>query len=228
MEPWDEQDIRVECQARVYRAKDTEEARKIFLEETTFRVSEHKLLFHTKVKSIKVQATVYIPKKAYDLVKLYSFNGQIKGNNIKADTLDVNTLNGALRFDGVTAKKVLAESVNGVIEYRNLNVDIIDAKTVNGDVTLIGQAQDTDAETVNGSIRYELTELNESGYADLKAATGSINLFIPSSIRVEGKLKTNVGGISIGLAQHEVLEEKKEFVQKKPKLRRKSRGVAAR
>ncbi|NEU30186.1 DUF4097 domain-containing protein [bacterium LRH843] len=211
---WDEADVRVECSAKVYRVKDQDEARKTFLQESVFRVDGSKLLFHTKSKSMKVQATVYVPRTTFSHIKMYTFNGQITGELIDADTLDANALNGALIFSSVKAKKAMAETVNGAIEFEQSQIDLLDVKTINGGITLAGYIQDVDAETVNGSITYELSELPESGYADLKATTGSVHLFVPKSIRIEGKLKTNVGGFTIDMADHEVLEEKKEFVQK--------------
>ncbi|MDT8858745.1 DUF4097 domain-containing protein [Alkalihalobacillus sp. MEB130] len=212
--PWDEADVRVECKAKVYRVKDSEEARRTFLQETSFRVDERKLLFHTKTKSMKVQTTIYIPRQTFDHIKLYTFNGQINGGTFEVDTLDVNAINGPLTFSSVKAKKVMGETVNGAIEFKQVEMDVIDAKTLHGGITLAGKVQDFDAETINGSITYEIDELEESGYADLKATTGSIHLFIPKSNRIEGKLKTNVGAFTIDLSEYETLEEKKEFAQK--------------
>jgi len=212
--PWDEKDIRIECQAKVYRVKDTEEARRVFLQESSFRVDERKMLFHTKTKSIKVQTTVFVPRNAFSHIKLYTFNGQITGEQIEVDTFDVNAVNGALSFTGIKGKKVMAETVHGAIDFKDITVDLLDTKTINGGITVTGTVQDVDVETVNGSITYNLGDLTESGYADLKATTGSIHLFIPKSTRVEGKLKTNVGGFTVDLADYEVLEEKKEFAHK--------------
>ncbi len=212
--PWDETDVRVECKAKVYRVKDSDEARRYFLQEAVFRIDENKMLFHTKTKSMKVQATVYVPRATFKHIKLYTFNGQITGEQIDVDTLDVNAMNGALTFSAVKANKVMAETVNGAIEYKTSTIDMLDVKTINGGITLAGQIQDVDAETINGSITYEMSELAESGYADLKATTGSIHLHVPKALRVEGKLKTNVGSFSVGLSDYEVLEEKKDFAQK--------------
>ncbi|WP_017726285.1 DUF4097 family beta strand repeat-containing protein [Halalkalibacterium ligniniphilum] len=212
--PWDEPDVRIECKAKVYRVKNTDEARSLFLQEALFRVNERKVLFQTKVKSIKVDATIYVPRTAFDSIKLYTFNGSLKGDSLNVDTLDVNTLNGGIIFEGIKAKKVLAETVNGEIELQQGDVDICDAKTVNGSITITGQVQDVDAETVNGSITYEIDRLSESGYADFKAMTGSIHLVVSKSLRVEGKLKTNVGSYTCDLTSFEVLEEKKDFAQK--------------
>ncbi|WP_066156951.1 DUF4097 family beta strand repeat-containing protein [Halalkalibacter krulwichiae] len=212
--PWDEEDIRIECEAKVYRVRDTEEARRVFLQETAFRVDERKMLFHTKTKSIKVQTTIYVPRVQFSHIKLYTFNGQIHGEHIHVDTLDVNAVNGALTFADVTAKKAMAETVHGAIDFKQIEIEVFDGKTLNGAITLTGKIQDVDVETINGSITYNIDDLTESGYADLKATTGSIHLFVPKTTRIEGKLKTNVGGFTVDLEDYEVLEEKKEFAQK--------------
>ncbi|MCK0472985.1 DUF4097 domain-containing protein [Halalkalibacter sp. APA_J-10(15)] len=213
-QPWDEKDVRVECTAKVYRAKDLEEARRIFLDECSFRISEQRMLFHTKTKSIKVQTVIYVPRREFEHVKLYTFNGQIIGERIEIDTFDINAMNGSLKLTDVQSKKLIAETVNGAIDLTQSKAELVDVKTLNGAITIDGQVQDLDAESVNGSITYHVGRLDESGYADLKAATGSIHLVVPKSLRVEGKLKTNVGGFSVGMYDHEKLEEKKEFAQK--------------
>ncbi|KMK77458.1 DUF4097 family beta strand repeat-containing protein [Alkalihalobacillus pseudalcaliphilus] len=212
--PWDEPDVRIECEAKLYRVRDTEEARKVLLKETTFLVDSNKLLFQTKVKTMKVHAVVYVPKTLFEKVKLYSFNGQIGGESISTNSFEANTLNGPITFKDLKAKKVTAETVNGAIELKRSTTDLLDAKTVNGTITLDGKFNDADLETVNGTIRYTLDPLSDPSYLDVKAATGSIHLNFPDNIRVEAKLKTNVGGYSVHLPEYEVIDEKKEFAQK--------------
>ncbi|GAF65650.1 hypothetical protein BTS2_2548 [Bacillus sp. TS-2] len=211
---WDEEDVRIECKAKVYRVRDTDEARKTLLEDTTFKVDDNKLLFHTKSKSIKVNTIVYLPKKKYEHIKLYTFNGQISGDDLDVKTLNVHTLNGPIYMNHVASKKVHAETVNGAIQLKYANIELVDAKTVNGAITATGKIQDADLETVNGTITYDLDPLSDPSYLDAKATTGSIHLSLPEDIRAEAKLKSNVGGYTIHLEDYEILEEKKEFAQK--------------
>ncbi|KGA95658.1 hypothetical protein AJ85_17320 [Alkalihalobacillus alcalophilus ATCC 27647 = CGMCC 1.3604] len=212
--PWDEPDVRVECEAKIYRVRDTDEARKVLLQETTFLVDDNKLLFHTKVKTMKVKAIVYVPKTLFEHVKFYTFNGQITGEKISTTSFEANTLNGPIQFSNLKAKKVNAETVNGAIELRSSSAELIDAKTVNGTITIDGKYHDADLETVNGTITYNLDPFSDPSYLDVKAATGSIHLSFPDDVRVEAKLKTNVGGYSVHLPEYEVIEEKKDFAQK--------------
>ena len=192
IKPWDENVVRIECKAKVYRVKDDGEARRFFMQHALFRADDDKLVFETKS----------------------TFNGQIQGSNLRVDTFDANAVNGSLVFDDIEAKKIDAETINGGIEYENIRVDLMDVETMNGSITLSGDIQDVEAETINGQITYRLGRLKENGYADLKAATGSIYVYIPNDIRIEGKLKTNVGGFQLNGNDYDVLEEKREFVQK--------------
>ncbi|MCM2675657.1 DUF4097 family beta strand repeat-containing protein [Alkalicoccobacillus plakortidis] len=212
--PWEESDIRVECQAHVYRVKDSEEARRIFLQETAFSFEDSKLQFRSKIKSLKIKTTIYVPKADYDRVKLYSFNGEISAADLKVDTLEVNTLNGALSFEGVQAKKANVETVNGSIHLKESNIHLVDAKTLNGAVYVSGKVQDADIEAINGTLTYELNSLDEAGFAELKTTTGTIHVKVAPSIRLEGKFKTNVGSFSNDMADYEVLEEKKDFANR--------------
>ncbi len=212
--PWEEPDIRVECKAKVYRARDTEDGRQTFLQETVFEGREDRIRFYSKVKTIKIQATCYIPKEHYEAIKLYTFNGHIKGENLQGSKLELKVVNGSIQLSDIESKKLYAETVSGPIDITAAHNDWCEVKTMNGAITLEGKNIDVSVETVNGQINYRLDEVSEPCYADLQAATGSINVSLPAELRVEGKLETNVGGFTCDLNGLEIVEEKKDFVQK--------------
>ena len=56
--PWDQTDIRVECEAQVYKGESLDEARETFLKEVTFEVRGQRLFFTTGQKWIKLKAKV--------------------------------------------------------------------------------------------------------------------------------------------------------------------------
>ncbi len=212
--PWDEHDVRVECKAKVYRVKDTQEAKEAFLKDVLFKGDGEQLRLRSKVKSIKLQATIYIPEKEYEAMKLYTFNGHLKGKGIKVSSMEIKAVNGSIELERLHAKKLNGETVNGPVDIRDVHIDTADIKTVNGGITVHGELLDVEVETVNGMIIYQLVDSQEPCYADLSATTGSIDIHLPYSLRIEGKLKTNVGGVSCDLEDMEIVEEKKEFVQK--------------
>jgi DUF4097 and DUF4098 domain-containing protein YvlB len=49
---------------------------------------------------------------------------------------------------------------------------------------------------------------------EVKAATGSIDLFLPDFAAVSGELRTNLGSFHVDIEGIEVIEEKSEVIQK--------------
>jgi len=214
IKPWDEEDVRIECVAKVYRAHNQEEARHMFVSAVKFESDGEHLSFTTNTKSVKLKATFYVPKTMLKGFRFYSFNGHFKSEQLKADAIDLKVVNGSIYLEGTECKRLGSETVNGPIDLIGIDAGNCSAKTVNGAIRIAGKVADSDVETVNGTIHYELEQMNEACYADLKAATGSVNVKLPKDLRVDGKLKTNVGGFSCDLTGFEVVENKKEFIQK--------------
>jgi len=213
--PWNEEDVRLECEAKVYRARDAEEAKQTFLREVTMTGDGEKLKIYSKQKTIKLQATIYVPQKQYQAITLYTFNGHLKGEHLRTNKIEAKAVNGSISFDHLDTKKLAAETVHGPIDIVETNANACDVRTVNGAITINGMLPDVDVETVNGTITYELKGTSDTrNYADFKATTGSIHVSVPHTYRVEGNLKTNVGGFTCDLDDLEIIEEKKDFAQK--------------
>lgn len=213
--PWDEEDVRVECEAKVYRARDAQDAKEMFLREVSVSGDGEKLKFFSKVKSIKVKATVYLPQLQYRSINLYTFNGHLKGEKIHSEKLDLKAVNGSISFLQASGTKLNAETVNGTIEIKESTVHTCDVQSVNGTIDIDGVFNDADVETVNGTVHYHLKQTKDDpSYANIKATTGSVDIIVPYSIRIDGKLKTNVGGFTCNLDELKIIEEKKDFVQK--------------
>lgn len=212
--PWEENDVRIECQAKVYKALDTEEARTILLREAVFDPEGSTLRFYTKVKNIKLQATCYVPKKQYETFKLYSFNGHVKVTDTKAISVETKVVNGSIKLSNTKCERLFAETVSGPIDIKFVSADKAEVKTVNGAIDIDGTVTDIDIETVNGALFYNLEKVEKACYVEAKATTGTVTITLPEDAKIDGKLKTNVGGFSCDLAGFEITEEKKDFVQK--------------
>ncbi|SDI44579.1 DUF4097 family beta strand repeat-containing protein [Natribacillus halophilus] len=211
--PWDEADGKIECNAKVYKAENEEDARRIFLEDAVFESVEDKLHFYTKSKKIKLEATVYVPRERFDKLSLYTFNGHLHMTGLSGTSLTAKAVNGSIDIEDVHADVLEAETVNGPIDIDGGASERADLRTVHGTIDINGRLQDIDAESVNGSVncRYEG---KESGHVSLAATTGSVFLVVPEGIRTEGKLKTNVGNYHWKLPNVEVLDENRDFIQK--------------
>ncbi len=211
--PWEEQDVRAECKVKVYKAKDTDQAREEFLKKVTFEVVNGLLTFKSPAKTMKVNTVIYVPDHVYTKVKLYTFNGQIDGGNIEAQSLEAKTVSGRLTFKQLASDKVTLETVNGKISIDRLQSAHSEAKTVNGSVLVNSAGGKIVVETLNGSIKFQLTE-TENTDATFKTTTGSIHVTVPQLIKTEGECKTIVGGITCELPQLRIIDEKKEVVSK--------------
>ncbi|MDP4084074.1 MAG: DUF4097 domain-containing protein [Bacillota bacterium] len=211
--PWDQQDVRVECKAKVYRAENEDQARQNFLKDASFSIEGAKLRFTTQQKWMKVDTLLYVPQAEYERVRVRLFNGPISGDNMKVEDLKVKTANGKINFTTVSGKKVEVETANGQIKMMNSFVDHIEAETINGTIKLDGDFRKAELESFNGNL---LTNLfgNRCESFSAKATTGAIDLYVPKDLGVHGKIKTNLGGINVLLDGIEILDEKNEMVQK--------------
>ncbi|WP_078579169.1 DUF4097 family beta strand repeat-containing protein [Salipaludibacillus agaradhaerens] len=212
--PWGEEDIRVECHVKVYKVRDTEEARRQFLNDVTFDYNDEKLKLESRKKSMKVNTMIYVPKKELEKIKLYAFNGKIAGENVAVRSIDSRTVNGKITFNELNAESVQLETVNGTVSLDHLNAGQCDVKTMNGTVALKTVRGDLEAETLNGTIHYTLLKTSDAR-AYIKTTTGSVNVHLPENIKAEGELKSSVGGIKCDLPAMSVIDEKKEFASKK-------------
>jgi DUF4097 and DUF4098 domain-containing protein YvlB len=210
---WDQKDVRIECQAKVYRVENQEQARQNFLKDITFAIEGEKLRFITQQKWMKVEAVIYVPKEDYERIRVRMFNGPISGEELNVSDIRVKTANGKINLDRLHGKRAEVETANGQIIIKNSVVDDLEVETLNGAIKLDGDFRKIETQTFNGNITYNL----HGEHCELiiaKGTTGSIDLFVPEGVPVNGELKTNLGGFNVKLEGVRILEEKTEMIQK--------------
>ncbi|WP_042462959.1 DUF4097 family beta strand repeat-containing protein [Neobacillus dielmonensis] len=210
---WDQPDVRVECQAKVYRVESQEQARENFLHDVAFSLESGRLRFATQQKWMKVDAVIYLPKADFDKTRIRVFNGTVTGSGLKANELRVKTANGKVVLEDINGKKAEIETANGKITVSRSQFDELEAETINGAITLEGDFKKTEAVSFNGAITTALSG-TRSEWVHAKTTTGTIELSIPESTSIKGELKTNLGGFNLQLVGVQILEEKSEMVQK--------------
>lgn len=210
---WDQPDVRIECQAKVYRADNQDQARQNFLRDVNFNVEGQKLHFATQQKWMKVEALVYVPKAQYERVRVRLFNGSISGGEMKVDDLRMKTANGKINIDTVNGKSAEVETANGKIKVKNSQFDSLGAETIAGAINLDGDFKKVEAQSFNGNINLNLVG-NRCEFIGTKATTGPIELNIPEGTPVNGELKTNLGSFQVNLVGVQILEDKSEMIQK--------------
>lgn len=210
---WDQPDVRIECQAKVYRVENQDQARQNFLRDITFMVENQRLRFLTQQKWMKVDAVIFVPRAQYDHVRIRIFNGPITGSGLETGDLRVKTANGKIMLEQVHGKRAEVETANGKIDFLQSRFDEVEAETINGAIKLEGDFKKAEAEAFNGNITCNLSG-NRCEWLHAKTTTGAIDLFVPEGLPVNGELKTNLGGFNLKLVGVQILEEKSEMVQK--------------
>lgn len=210
---WDQPDVRVECQAKVFRVDTQDQARQNFLRDVVFLVEGRKLRFLTQQKWMKVEAVIFVPKVQYENVRLRMFNGPIAGTDINVQNLLVKTANGKIRLEDINGKKAEIETANGKINVKASSLEELEAETINGAIKLEGEFKKAEAQSFNGNLSFNLSG-TDSDWFHAKTTTGTIDLHLPEVAPVYGELKSNLGGFNLNLIGVQILEEKSEVIQK--------------
>lgn len=211
--PWDEKNVRIECDVKVYRVNTAEEARNTFLREVLFSVEGKRMRFICQQKRMKVNATAYIPKEDYENVRVRLFNGQIECGTLTAEKFRAKTANGKVYLSGISSLEMEVETANGKIEVNNVSVEEFDAETINGPIILQGSVKKADLQSFNGDIECTLAD-DRSELIEAVATTGSIKILVPEKASVSGSIKSNLGNLNLGIEGVHITEEKKDVIQK--------------
>ncbi|MBT2758535.1 DUF4097 domain-containing protein [Mesobacillus foraminis] len=211
--PWDKDEVRVECEAKVYRVDSQDQARRKLLEETTFAVEGQKLRLSNQQKWMKVNASIYIPAADYEHTRIRLFNGSIKSEGLTVKELKAKTASGKITLDSLECRKAETETANGQIQISRSHIDELEAETINGAINADGAFRYADLQSFSGHISCTISN-QDCESIEAKGATGSIELYVPGELPVKGELRSNLGGFKLELEDVEVMEEKSEMVQK--------------
>ncbi|MRX72355.1 DUF4097 family beta strand repeat protein [Bacillus lacus] len=215
--PGSGEDIRVECEAKVYRTDSSEEARTFFLENFAVDLEANKLSIVSDKKTLKTNVTLYIPERNYNDVQVRLFNGPIRGEHVTARELKAKTANGMISFQSLSGGSASLETANGQIKLANNQSKKIEAETINGIIDVNGSPEKLDLQSFNGNIVVDL--FNQSCSTLLaKTTTGSIDVYLPEHTPINGELKSNFGNLSASVKGAEILTEKNENLQKELKI----------
>jgi DUF4097 and DUF4098 domain-containing protein YvlB len=218
LQPWNESDIRVECDAKVYRAENMAQARQTFLTEVECFVEGNQFVLRTDKKTMKINVTMFVPEQEYEHIKIKLFNGPIRGEDLKVDNLKVKTANGLVSFSAINAIKGEFETANGQIKLTNSSYGKLEAETISGIIQFNGSAKKVDVQSFNGNLMLKLADKAcEELYT--KTTTGNIVINMPEGSEVIGDLKSNLGSLSARLQDVNITSEKNEAIQKELKFK---------
>ncbi|MED4350910.1 DUF4097 domain-containing protein [Schinkia azotoformans] len=211
--PWEERDVRIECNAKVYKSDSFDDAKTYFLKSVRFSIDGESMKFSVEPKQIKMSTVLYIPKAVYNEIQIRMFNGHVAGERLQANKLKVNTANGNIDFSHLQGQDFEFETANGHIKVVDSFSQEIEAETINGTINVHGAFEKVDLQSFSSNIICKLQD-SKSKIVYLNTKTGSIDLFLPTDLEVKGKIKSNIGGFKCELTDLEILDEKKDVIQK--------------
>lgn len=210
---WDHSDVRIECEAKVFRTENQTEGKERFLRDVLFEVENNTLSFISKDKINKVDVRIYVPKKDYEKIYVKLFNGPITGEYLNGRTLSFQTTVGQVRLASSEGEQAKIETANGVVTITDNKYEKVETETVNGKVSIDGIYKKIEAETISGAITTYLKE-PQPETVRLSSATGTINVKVPRGMPISGEVKSNLGNVQVDLENLYQVNEEKEMVQK--------------
>lgn len=218
LQAWNENDCRIECDAKMYRVENKEQARETFLTEVECLVEGSRLILQTDKKTMKMNVKLFVPEQSYEQIKIKLFNGPVRGEDLKVESLKVKTANGVVSFSDIKGQDGEFETANGQIKLSNSSFKKLAVESITGLIQFNGSAEKIDAQSFNGNLQLTVTEpLCETLYA--KTTTGNIDIYTPEESRMIGELKSNLGTLSAQLKDVDISFEKNDTIQKELRFR---------
>ncbi|KPN97440.1 DUF4097 family beta strand repeat-containing protein [Lysinibacillus sp. ZYM-1] len=206
--------IQVICKVKAPLMNDSEEeTRNHFLEQFVVKEDEHSLRILSQLKLVQVNVKVLVPKDKLEKLSVRLMNGSVSLQDINFEELKVKTLNGAIKGSKFNFGKADVDSSNGSIELTNVRGKDLEAETLNGRVYLDGALDEVEAKSVNGHVVVTTCSTNSS---KIKAQTvaGAVELYVPRTISLSGKVVTNFGKVDVGIQDVSKMESQDQFLSK--------------
>ncbi len=193
--PSNDEEIRAEFTVKAYHKEaGEEEAKKEILEKISVTNENGLFKVESEVKIGQVDLDLYVPNRQYK-------------------KFDARLTNGALKAKQLNVQQIQVKTTNGAIQFNDMISESIEAETLNGRVYIDGELQEVDAQSLNGAVVVTTTS-EEVKKIEAKTVSGSVELYIPSTISISGELSSNIGKLDLGLKDVERLTEQEQLFQR--------------
>jgi len=212
IEKGSEPTIQVEAQVKTSKV----ESELVTMERFTDRfvvLKDDKIEITTQSKMAHVALRILVPEKHYDLFVIRLLNGSISLNTVDAKLIKVKTYNGSIKVEDVNFGHADLQSANGSIEARGISGDDLEAETANGRVYIDGAVREVEAESVNGHVVVTTTS-SKPHKVKARTVAGSVELYVPKDVSLDGKVISNFGRTDVGLPDVTTRLEEDQFLLK--------------
>jgi len=208
----EDEQVTVNVHVKTPKKTDSADTEALFLEDF-IELKDEKLEIHTDSKMSQVELVIKLPEKKYDVILAKMLSGSCTLSKLDAKLIKAKTLNGSIRLEHSEFEHADLESMNGSIEARDIKGKDLEAETGNGRVYIDGDIKEVQAESVNGHV---IVTTNSPEAYKLKASTvaGSVELYIPKTVSIDGKASSNFGKTDVGLGDIVTRHEEDQFLTK--------------
>ncbi|AYC30123.1 DUF4097 family beta strand repeat-containing protein [Paenisporosarcina cavernae] len=137
-------------------------------------------------------------------------NGKLRIiSDLKATQVNVKLFIPAKKYQTIKARLI-----NGAIHMQTVKATEVNVETVNGRIYIDGELRDIEASSVNGHVVVTTTD-KEAKKIEASAIAGSVEIYIPSSVSLEGEISSHLGKMDVALQDVQHKSESEQFLQKR-------------
>lgn len=204
--------------------KGTEEETIAQATENMSKLTNDKLFIQSTNKFAQVKVQVAIPEKHYDVVIAKLLTGSVSIEQVDAKLVKARTHNGVIRLENATFDHAELQTSNGAVEARHIKGEDLEIGTANGRIYVDGELNEVEAESMNGHVVITTTS-TEAHKIKARALAGSVEIYVPKTVALDGQVFSNFGKADIGLSDVLVTEEEEQFLSKSVRFTKELEGA---
>ncbi|MCW6681918.1 DUF4097 family beta strand repeat-containing protein [Aerococcaceae bacterium NML160702] len=187
----------------------------VFEEVATVSTDGDRLIFHVNTPRISIDATIRLPRKMYDHIKVVSLNGDISLKEIEAKDLYIEAKNGDVELEQVNAVMAELDLIHGDVKMKNVAVRDVVTKNVNGDFRMKGNIENVSVEAINGDVYLTKGDLSAANIRT-QLVNGDIKVALPKGLNLEAECDTVFGELHHRLSDlDEAIRTKRQVVYRR-------------
>lgn len=192
--------------------------------EDLIKVTDGKLFLQSTNKFTQLKVKIAIPEKHYDVVIVRLLNGGISMENLDVKLLKARTYNGGIRVEHTKFDHAELQTSNGAVETRHVIGEDLEIETANGRIYVDGDLKEVEAESMNGHV-VVTTSSAAAHKIKARALAGSVELYVPKSVALDGQIFSNFGKADVGLSDVKVYEEEDQLLLKSVRFTKELEGA---
>lgn len=165
-----------------------------FEELSTITSQDGKFSFKINSAKISVDASMKVPRRDYETIRVNLLNGDVKVNDLTTNHIIIKNKNGDMHLNNVKAHDSEFDLLNGDIIVSNSPIDALVMKNLNGDIRVDGYVNNLSADSINSNLYLSKRDASEANLK-IKTVSGDIKLSLPKELNIDVNAKTSNGSV---------------------------------